>query len=201
MFVINIYLRFALIALFLGGGIALSFIYGIWWALPLLIVGIILIVGYLLLGTVMGAGKKMQAMDFDGAERHLGLTYFPKLLFGPNRAYYYMLLGSLALNKKENDKAQNYLTVAKETGLPSDNEKAMVDLQLANLAAARSKWPQAKKYYQDIKTYKVTEPQLKSQIEEFGKAIKQSGNLRNVNTRRQAHQMNMGGTRRRPKAR
>ncbi len=201
MFVINIYLRIALIALFLGGGIALSFVYGIWWALPLVLVGLVLLAGYLLLGTVMGAGKKMQTMDFDGAEKHLGLTYFPQLLFGPNRAYYYMLKGSLALNRKQNDEAQEYLVKAKTTGLPSDNEKAMVDLQLANIAAAKSKWPVAKKLYQDIKTYKVTEPQLKSQVDEFGKAMKQSGNMRNIGTRRQAQQMGAGGKRRRPKAR
>lgn len=201
MFVINIYLRIALIALFLGGGIALSFVYGIWWALPLVLVGLVLLIGYFLLGTVAGAGKKMQLMDFDGAQKHLDLTFFPQLLFGPNRAYYYMLKGSLALNRKENEEAQEYLANAKAAGLPSDNEKAMVDLQLANLAASKNNWPVAKRLYQDIKTYKVTEPQLKDQINEFGKAMKQSGSMRNVNTRRQAQQMTVGGKRRRPKAR
>ncbi len=201
MFVINIYLRLVLISLFLGGGIALSFVYGIWWSLPLVIVGIVLLIGYVLLGTVAGAGKKMQLGDFDGAQKHLDLTFFPQFLFGPNRAYYYMLKGSLALNQKDNEEAQKYLVQAKEIGLPSDNEKAMVDLQLANIAASKNNWQIAKRLYQDLKTYKVTEPQLKAQVNEFGKAMKQSGNMRNVNTRRQAQQMSMGGKRRRPKAR
>ncbi len=69
MFTINIYLRFALMALTLGGGILLAFIFGFWYSFPLILVGIILLVGYILLGTVQSSAMMMQNTDLLGAEK------------------------------------------------------------------------------------------------------------------------------------
>ena len=45
MFSINIYLRFALVALCLIGGTVLAFQFGFWYAFPFLLVGVFLLVG------------------------------------------------------------------------------------------------------------------------------------------------------------
>lgn len=208
MFTINIYLRFALIALFLGGGIVATFLVGFVWSWLPLLIGIALLVGYFLLGTVQSASQMMQMNDFLGADDRLNLTWKPNWLYVTNRAYYYILKGTIASQlHKDWAKAEEYLTIAEGLELPSDNEKAAVKLQLANIAATRNKWKEAKLIFRDMKDLKVTEPSLKEQIKQFEKAIAQSGQMRAAQRmggggrRGGGMVMNPGGKRRRPKMR
>lgn len=203
MFSINIYLRFALIALFLGGGIALAILYGFWYSFPLILVGIILLVGYVLLGTIQSAGLMMQAGDLEGAEKRLNLTLSPKLLFVTNKAFYYILKGTMAAHKKNMDESEQWLLKAKEVNVPTDNEKAMIELQLANINASKNKWKQAEANMRALKKLKVTEPTIKAQIEEFNRAFAQRGQARAAarQGRRGGGNIRPGGKRRRPKMR
>ena len=201
MFSINIYLRFALIALFLGGGIVLSFIISFWYSLPLILIGLVLLAGYLLLGTVQSAALLMQGMDFAKVEQRLGLTLSPKLLYSPNRAYYFILKGTIAQQRNDLDAAESWLKKAEALNLPTDNEKAMVQLQLAILAATRDKWTQAKAIFHKIKDYKVTDANLKEQIKQFEKALGQQGQVKAARMMGKQGQMGgfrPGGKRRRP---
>ncbi len=200
MFKINIYLRFGLIAFCLVVGIVLSIAYGFWYAFPLLLTGILLLAGYFLLGTIMSAGELLQMGDFAEAEKRLDLTKFPKLLYKTNRAFYYILKGSLAMNRKDTAEAEEYLKEAQSIELPSDNERAMVELQLANIQAQRSNWNAVKHHINKAKKMNVTESQLKMQIKQFEQGIKQSGGItaaRQMNKGRMPTQMS--GKRRRPK--
>ncbi len=201
---INIYLRFALIVLLLGGGIALSIFYGFWYGFPFWLIGLILLVGWIALGTVQSAAQLLQQGDVEGAEQRLKLTLTPKWLYVTNRAYYYMLKGTIAMQHKQIDEAEQYFRMARELELPTDNEKAMILFQLAGVAAQRHKWNQAKIYLRDIKKLKVTEEQLKQQIKEFEKAMTSAGQLKAATRSGMAHKGGIrqpGGKRRRPKMR
>ena len=178
MFSINIYLRLALVVLCIGGGIILSILYGFWYAFPFFLIGLILLVGYILFGTVQSSAKLMQTMDIDGAERRLKLILSPRLLYSANRAYYYMLKGTIAQHQKNPEESEFYFLKARETKLPSDNERAMVNIQLANMQANRGNWPMAKQLFREVKDMRITEPQIKEQVEEFGKVIKNSGTIK-----------------------
>ncbi|MEN0005194.1 MAG: hypothetical protein AAF798_13665 [Bacteroidota bacterium] len=177
MFTINIYLRFALMGLFILGGIVLSFVpgFGFLYALPFLLIGISLLVGYILLGTVQSAAPMMQTNDFEGADRRLNLTFFPNLLYSTNRAYYYMIKGSVELARKNMAKSEEYLKMAEAIDVPSDNEKAMLQLQLANIAASKNNWKKAQIHYRAAKQLKVTEEAIKDQLKMFEKAINNRG--------------------------
>ncbi|RMD74195.1 MAG: hypothetical protein D6818_03560 [Bacteroidetes bacterium] len=202
MFSINIYLRFALMVVLIGGGIALSVIYGFWYGFPFWLVGLFLLVGYVALGTVQSAAQIMQTGDVDAAERRLKLTLTPKLLYVTNRAYYYMLKGTIAMQRKQIEEAEKWFRKARELELPTDNEKAMILLQLAGVAAQRHKWNQARIYLRDIKKLKVTEEELKRQIKEFEKALASSGQLKAATRSGMAHKGGLrqpGGKRRRPR--
>ena len=205
MFVINIYLRFALIALCFVGGIVATIFLGFAWSWFLFLIGIGLVVGYILLGTIQSASGLMQANDFLGADKRLDLTFKPDWLYVTNRAYFYILKGTIASQlHKDWDKAEEYLTKAEKLELPSDNEKAAVKLQLANIAATRNKWKEAKLIFRDMKDLKVTEPMLKEQIKQFEKAIAQSGQMQaaqRMGGARGGMILNPGGKRRRPKMR
>src|SRR5690349_14051683 len=105
MFTINVYLRFALIILGIFGGVFLSSAYGFWYGFPFVLVGVILLAGYLLLGTIQSAAQLMQTMQFDAVEKRLSLTFFPGLLYKANRAYMYMIKGTIAMYKKDHGSA------------------------------------------------------------------------------------------------
>jgi hypothetical protein len=177
MFTINIYLRFALIALCLLGGTAMIFALGFWYAFPFLLIGIILLIGYILLGTVQSTAEKVQAMDFVGAEKQLGLTFFPNLLYKTNRAFYYMMKGTLAQQRGDDTDAENWLNKAAEMELPTDNENAMVLVQLANIYAKKNQWNKTKLIMNKVSKLKITEPQLKEQVKQFEKAITNRGQM------------------------
>src|SRR5699024_6589604 len=127
MFTINIYLRLALIALTLVGAVILTSLYGFWYAFPFYLIGLILLIGYILFGTIQSAAQKMQTMDIAATEKRLKLTLSPRLLYSANRAYFYMLKGTIAQHQKDTDLAEHYFQLAKATKLPTDNERAMVN--------------------------------------------------------------------------
>src|SRR5690625_7005661 len=135
MFTINIYLRLALIVATLGGAIILTSLYGFWYAFPFYLIGIILLVGYILFGTIQSAAQIMQLMDIAGTEKRLNLTLSTRLLYSANRTYYYMLKGTLAQHQKDVDLSEHYFHLAKATKMPKDNERDLDKFQLAHIHA------------------------------------------------------------------
>ncbi len=182
MFTLNIYLKLALIAICLIGGTILAFVYGFWYAFPFLLAGILLLVSYVMLGTVQSAATLAQTMQFDEAEKRLSMTLKPDWLYKTNRAFYYLMKGTIAMNRKDNDAAEKYLNIAQSIELPTDNEKAMVGLQLANIQAMKGKWNNAKLHFSKVKKLKVTEPQLKEQVKQFEKALTNRGQMKHART-------------------
>jgi tetratricopeptide (TPR) repeat protein len=177
MFKINIYLKFVIIAIGLGGGIVLALMYGFVYSWPLILVGVIFLLSYILLGTIQSAGEKVQLMDFNGAEKQLNLTFFPRLLYVTNRAIFYVLRGTIAAHRGENNTAENYFNIALSMNLPSDNEKAMVLLQMAGIHAKKNNWSSAKTYLNQAKKLNITEPMILNQFKEFDKAVNGRGQM------------------------
>ncbi|MFT6811302.1 MAG: tetratricopeptide (TPR) repeat protein [Saprospiraceae bacterium] len=200
---INIYWLIGLTIATLLGGVILAFTVNFWYALPLLIIGIILVVVYVLFGSVNAAAKHIQEGDFAIADKKLKLTWKPDWLYVTQRAFYYIMKGSIAMDAKDMVQAEAHFDHALQMELPSDNEKGMVLLQLANINATKGKWNIAKNYYRDIKKLKVTEKQIKEQIDQFGKALGNSGQVKAARSMGNQGMMQAGGKskRRRPKMR
>lgn len=201
-FSINIYLRLALIVIGIFGGTALWVTQGFWYGIWFVLAGVILLIGYLLLGTVQSAAEKMQLMDFDGVDKRLGLTLSPKLLYKTNRAYYYFIKGTVAMNRNQTDVAEQFFLKADDAGMGTETEKAMIQFQLASIHANKNNWTAAQLHFKNAKQYKVDEPQLKDQMSQFEKILKQRGMMKmgGAAQRRQGF-MQPGGKRRRPKMR
>jgi tetratricopeptide (TPR) repeat protein len=199
MFTINIYLKFALIAVGLIGGVALWATMGVWYGIWFVILGLALLATYIFLGTVQSAAVLMQDTDFDGADKRLNLTLNPKWLYATNRAYFYMIKGSVALAQKNVEEGERWLKKAEEVNVPTDNEKAMLQLQLANIAASKGKWKQAERHFRVAKQCKITEPNVKEQFKQFEKAFSNRGQMKQAG--RGGGAMRPGGKRRRPKMR
>ena len=202
MYTINIYTKLALTAITLLGGIGLIIAYGFWYGIFFLLIGLGLLASYILLGTVQSAAMLVQEGKLEEADKRLNMTLKPEWLYSANRAYYNMIKGNLAAARKDHITAEKFFTEAQSIGVSSDNETAMLELQLANIAANKNKWNQAKLHYKKLKGLKVTEPQLKEQIQQFEKALKQRGSIKAAGRAgMNPMQMNPGGKRRRPKMR
>lgn len=172
MFTININLRFALIALGIVGGIVLWAAYGFWYGFPLLLTGIILLAGYLMIGTIVSTNQLMAQQRWQEAEARLKMTYFPKLLLVGYKGVYYMTHGAFAMQKKDFPEAEKWLKQALAAGLPTDNERGAAMLQLVMVQAARNNRQGAMNQFAELKKLNVTEPMLKEQIKEVEKQLK-----------------------------
>lgn len=173
MFTINIYLRFALIAAGILGGIGLWLAFGFWYGFPFLLVGLVLLTGYIMLGTIMSSNQLLGAQDLQGAEDRLKMTYFPKMLLVGYKGVYYMTHGAIAMQRRDFPTAEGWLKRSLDAGLPSDNEKGAAMLQLVMITASKNKPKEAQMQFAELKKLNVTEPMLKEQIKDVEKQMKQ----------------------------
>ncbi len=201
MFTINIYLKFALIAAFLGGGIILAFTISFWYALPLIIIGLIFLASYIFLGTIQSSAIMMQKMDFDACEKRLALTFKPNWLYVTNRAYYYLILGSIAMQRNKSDDAEVWFQKAQNLKLPSDNEKAMILIQMINIHLTKNRFTQANNAYRDLKKLHLTSDMFKDQIKMLDDVMKQQGKMKMSGQMDQRMMFRPGGKRRMPRMR
>lgn len=183
----------------------MAFIVNFWYAFPLLLIGIILLLVYVFFGSVNTAAKYIQTGDFEKAGKLLNLTFKPDWLYVTQRAFYYIMKGAIAMNNKDMKEAEALFDHALHMNLPSDNERGMVLLQLANINGAKGKWNAAKKYFRDAKKLKITESELKEQLSQFEKALNNSGQVKAARSmgKQGMQMMQQGGKskRRRPKMR
>jgi len=202
---LNIYILLGLTAFFLLSGIVSAFVFGFWWAFPLLLVGIILLVIYILFGSVNSAAKHIQTEEFEEADKKLALTFKPEWLYVTQRAFYYIMKGSIAMHRKDMTEAEELFDKALAMDLPSDNEKGMLLLQLANINGSKGKWRAAKNYVREAKKLKLTEEAIKAQLLQIEKAVGQSGQIKAARSmgKQGMGMISQGGKskRRRPKSR
>jgi len=173
MFTINIYLRLALIAVGILGGIGLWVTFGFWYGFPFLLIGIFMLIGYLMLGTIMSTNMLLSQSRFQEAEKRLRLTLFPGILLVGYKGVFYMTHGALAMQKKDLATGEVWLKKALDAGLPSDNERGAAMLQLAMINASKNNQLAAQKLLAEIKKLNITEAMLKEQIRDMEKQFKQ----------------------------
>ncbi len=205
MFIINPYLRIALIVAGIGLGVGLWVAFGFWYGFPFWLSGLILLVGFVLMGTVGSAAQATQTMNFDKADKLLRLTFFPKLLYPTNRAYFYMLKGTIAMSRNDMEAGEHWLKKAETIDLPTDNDRAMLQLQLAGAALNRGRFKQAEIHYRNAKDLKITIAEIKEQLKQIEKAIQSQGQMKAAMRMGRpgggGMQVAPGGKRRRPKMR
>ncbi|MBL7805811.1 MAG: hypothetical protein JNL02_18855 [Saprospiraceae bacterium] len=172
MFTINVYLRLALIAGGFAAGAILWAAYGFWYGFPFLLIAIVLLIGYLLLGTILSTNQLLSKMQLEEAEKRLKLTLFPGLLLMGYKGVYYMTHGALAMQKKDMNGAENWLKKALASGLPSDNERGAAMLQLAVVYGSKGNRQSAINQIAEIKKLNITEPMLREQIKDMEKQLK-----------------------------
>ncbi|MCB0525146.1 MAG: hypothetical protein R3A50_17475 [Saprospiraceae bacterium] len=175
MFTINIYLRFALIVVGILGGAILWSMYGFWYGFPFLLVGVIMLAGYLMLGTILSTNQLLSQQKLEEAEARLKMTYFPRILLVGYKGVYFMTQGAIAMQKRDFATAEVWIKKSLDSGLPTDNERAAALLQMVMISAGKNNIKAASNHLSELKKLKVTEPMLKEQIKEVEKQMKQAG--------------------------
>lgn len=145
---------------------------GLGWSFIFWLIFLVFLVGYFLLGTISAASKKLNEGDIDSAERILGYTRFPKLLLKMNQAYFQLLKGMIALQKGDKTEGEELLNDAMAKGLPTDNDKAMVLLNLAYLNYEKRKFNIAKGQVRQIKELDTSDPTVQVKVAELEQALK-----------------------------
>jgi tetratricopeptide (TPR) repeat protein len=201
MYTINIYLKFALIALFLIGGTVLAFTAGFWYALPLILIGLVFLASYIFLGTIQSAAQMMQTMDLDGCEKRLALTLKPEWLYVTNRAYYYLIRGSVDMQREKSNEAEQWFNKALSLKLPSDNERAMILIQMINIHIQKNRWTQATNTYRELKKLNYSKELFKEQIKMIDQVMTQQGKVKTMGQMDQRMMFRPGGKRRMPRMR
>jgi tetratricopeptide (TPR) repeat protein len=178
LFNIPIKLRFALMAFLLVVGVVLLFVpHGAVWSWLFLVPFVVLLVGYVLFGSLNSTGLALNAGNIDEAERLLSYTN-PKWLFSFNRSTYYYLRGSIAMMKKDLNTCEADFEKALELGLPMDDQTAMVYLNLAYIHYQKGRIPQCQKCVEEIKKLKVNQPLIKEKVKEIEQAIKMQPDMK-----------------------
>ena len=132
----------------------------------------------------------------------VNLTFFPRLLFSANRAYFYMLKGTIAQQRGDKLGAEKYLKGAQEIKMPSDNERAMLEMQMLSISAQRNNMTQVKNHLRNLKKYNVTDESLAEQIRQVERDMKMYSQSRGQAMgadKSQMRQSGGGGKRRRPR--
>jgi hypothetical protein len=169
---INIKTQFIIMAVSLVAFLALQFTVGFGWAFIPLIILITFLVAYILFGTIASTSKLLQAGDADAAEKNLRLTFKPNWLLKYYRSYYYQVEGFIKIQQKKTEEGEALLLKARDMGLPTENDKATVALQLANLSFNKRNFQKASAYIREIKNLTVTEPLIMEQVKQMEEAIK-----------------------------
>ena len=164
MFVINIYLKFAIIAVLLIGGTVLAFTVGFWYAFPLLLVGLIFLASYIFLGTIQSAAQSMHSQAFAACEKRLNLTFKPNWLSVTNRSSYFLIKGSIDVQRGKHNEAEEWFNKGQALKLHTDNEKAVIGIQMINMHVSKKRWNQDNDEYRELKKLKRNGDMFKVQI-------------------------------------
>ncbi len=107
-------------------------------------------------GTVALASKAFHQKDYPTAERLLDQIKDPDKLARSRRGYYEFIYGNIELKRGNTLKAERHFQIASLFPLRSENDKALVLVQLANLNLAKREFEKAGVYAAKAKELKIS---------------------------------------------
>lgn len=105
------------------------------------------------------------------------------------------------MQQNKTEEAEQLFSKAQSLKLPSDNEKAMILIQMINIHIQKNKWTQATNAHRELKALNLTTDIFKDQIKMIDEAIKQQGKVKMMHTMDQRSMFRPGGKRRMPRMR
>ena len=165
------YLRYALIALFLGLGLLLHVRLGFSQAWYLYLAGLLLLLSHLVFGNVWMAFSSLKRGNPQKAEALLRQVWKPGWLLPRNRAYYYFTLGMLYLQHKKLKEARGHLQKAVTLGLRAPNDLALAQLNLAHIAYVQKDFNKARQALDAALALQPTDLMIKDNLRKLETAL------------------------------
>ena len=127
-------------------GIYFNYSSGFWPALPLYLVGVILIAGHFFFGPLRLIQTYMESGDMEGAQKILASIKYPNLLYKPIRSVYYTLKGNIAMMNQDFDGAEKNMKKGLDLGMPMKEAEGASMLQMGMLMMQKNDLKQAESY-------------------------------------------------------
>jgi tetratricopeptide (TPR) repeat protein len=138
----RLWVGFVLIAL----GVYVNYAGGFWPALPLYLVGVILVAGHFFFGPLRLIQTYMEEGDMDGAQRVLNSIKYPNLLYKPIRSVYYTLKGNISMMNQDFEGAEKSMKKGLDLGMPMKEAEGASMLQMGMLMMQKNDLKQAESY-------------------------------------------------------
>lgn len=127
-------------------GIYFNYSSGFWPALPLYLVGVILIAGHFFFGPLRLIQTYMESGDMEGAQKILASIKYPNLLYKPIRSVYYTLKGNIAMMNQDFEGAEKSMKKGLDLGMPMKEAEGASMLQMGMLMMQKNDLKQAESY-------------------------------------------------------
>ncbi len=164
-------IRLILVFLFLVIAIVFTITDGFQSAWYVYLASFILLLTHFLFGSVWSAFSQLKKGKLNEAEDLLHIIKRPQWLLKTNRAYYYFTKGMIALQRKQLDIAKLDLTEATKLGLRTDNDYALVHLNLAHIAYVQQDFTQAAQQLSKAKSFPSNDLMIKENIDKMEKGL------------------------------
>lgn len=127
-------------------GIVANYYSGFWPALPLYLIGLVLIAGHFFFGPLRLIQVHLESGNVEEAEKIIASVKYPNLLYKPIRSVYYTLKGNLAMMKQDFGAAEINMKKGLDLGMPMKEAEGASLLQMGMLAMQRNDLKGAESY-------------------------------------------------------
>jgi hypothetical protein len=165
-------IRFLIGVVIIALGALIHFKVGFSSAWYMYLSGLIILATHFLFGNVMLAFGRLNKGDVDTAENLILQTKRPDFLLKSHRAYYYFVLGMIALQKKQTGFGEQHLKQALNLGLRSATDNALVAINIAHVHFVKKEYQKANEYRIKAESFNSDDLMIKENLKKLGEALK-----------------------------
>ena len=169
MFLARIRFLIGIVIIILGALIHFNVGFGSAWYMYL--AGVIILATHFLFGNVMLAFGKLNKGEVDAAEDLILQIKRPDFLLKTHQAYYYFVLGMVALQKKQTGFGEQHLKQALELGLRSDTDNALVAINIAHVHFVKKEYKLADEFRIKAETFNSNDLMIKENLKKLKEAL------------------------------
>ncbi|MCP4093095.1 MAG: hypothetical protein GY747_06560 [Planctomycetes bacterium] len=156
------------VTLVIGGNLLYN---GDSWAYAAFAIAALIAVGHFRFGSVMLAFRAVQAEQYEKAHRLLKSVQFPGLLTTSQRFFFELASGAIAGHHQQLDLEEQHYRTALEFAANNERDRAVVELELAELVAQRGAAEEAIQILEQAREHQHT-PSVQEGIDRLTETLK-----------------------------
>ncbi len=165
-------IRFLIGVVIVALGALIHFKVGFNSAWYMYLAGLIILVTHFLFGNVMLAFGRLNKGDVDTAENLILQTKRPDFLLKTHRAYYYFVMGMIALQRKQTGFGEQHLKQALDLGLRTPTDNALVAINIAHVHFVKKEYQKANEFRIKAESFNSNDLMIKENLKKLEQALK-----------------------------